>query len=127
MDFVLGSLAFVQIWMFFAVWSRGAPSSIAGFVRIASWLALGRRSVRYNRFWTIDGEPCVRSDLTTITVLADDGSDPDLTQASRIESKAFLRYEAWVILQVGNRVPCFLHQRSGTQSIKESDKKQFVA
>jgi len=33
MDCVLGSLAFVQIWMFFAVWSRGAPSSIAGFAR----------------------------------------------------------------------------------------------
>jgi len=60
--------------------------------------------VRYNRFWTIDGEPCVRSDLTTITVLADDGSEPDLIQASRVESKAFLRYEAWAIFQVGNRV-----------------------
>ena len=37
--------------------------------------------MRHNRFWTIDGEPCVRSDLTTITVLADDGSEPDLTQS----------------------------------------------
>ena len=70
----------------------------------AGSVPLGRRSVSYNRFWTMDGEPCGRSDLTTVTVLADDGSDPDLTQASRVESKAFLRYEAWVILQVGNRV-----------------------
>ena len=50
--------------------------------------------MRYNRFWTIDGEPCARSDLTTITVLADDGSEPDLIQSlSRdlIENSAELK------------------------------------
>ena len=41
----------------------------------------------------------MRSDLTTITVLVDDGSELDLTQASRVESKAFLRYEAWAIFK----------------------------
>ena len=55
--------------------------------------ASGSSSGRAVRIYSFS-QPFRLSDLTTITVLADDGSEPDLIQASRVESKAFLRYEA---------------------------------